>query len=266
MKTPREDLDRLFWYGISPRTRVLWLGGILENDHGSDETLQEEAGIYWNTARRIILGLSILDDARGDRPITILMNSCGGDWDHGMAIFDAVQSCRAHVTIINLSHASSMSSVILQSGDLRITAPHGCYMIHDGHEGVHDTPKSVINTVEYSKTHVLPAMYQIYLERVQERDEQAGRPRVDIQEAARILNGKLPVGAERIRPSKGVEGIRMSHIAQLCGQDTYFTPEEMVKLNFADRLLEPGDLAGAYANPRMHGLPVGQASLEDGED
>jgi len=240
----------------------LYLGGIAMNDEGGDATMNEEAGIYWNTARRVIKGLHYLDaNARmGDKPITIIMNSCGGDWDHGMAIYDAIRQCHNHVTIINMSHARSMTSLIFQAADYRITAPHGFYMIHDGTEAVSDIPKTVYNAVNYTRTVVTPTMYNIYLKRLQELDEQ-GEPKVDIKVAAEILNDKLPEGVQRIQPYKGVKGIKLGHVAQLCGQDTYFTPEEMVRLNFADRMLETGDLAGGYANPKMHGLPTGQQSL-----
>jgi ATP-dependent protease ClpP protease subunit len=254
VKTPRDDLDRFYWYGINPRTRVLYLGGILEQDHGQDETMSEDPGIYWNTARRLVLGLSTLDDPKGAQPLTIIMNSCGGDWDHGMAIYDAITHCRSHVTIINMSHARSMTSIIFQAADLRITAPHGFYMIHDGFEGAWDIPKSVQNMVEYSKQHTGPTMYRIYLERLRAAEDQAA--------VARVLNSKLPQGARKVNARQGVNE---DHMRQLCGQDTFFTPDEMVTLNFADRKLEAGDLAGAYANPDMHGLPTGQASLHDDE-
>ena len=246
VRVHREDLDCLYRLGVNPRTRVLWLGGI--NDHDYEES--EDPGVTWNTARRLILGLTSLDDPTGHAPITVLMNSCGGDWDHGMAMYDAIKSCRSHVTIINMSHARSMSSVLLQAGDLRITAPHSHYMVHDGFEGVYDHPKSVYSNVDYSRTHVTPTMYRVYLDRLRDAEDQ--------ESVARVLNSKLPEGAERVRPSRGV---KLTHVSQLCSKDTFFTATEMVKLNFADRLLEPGDLAGAFANPRMHGLPTGLASL-----
>lgn len=265
MKTPSDDIDRFYYYGINPRTRVLWIGGIGDSDYGSDEAVFDDPGIYWNTARRLIMGLSILDqDAKGNAPVTIIMNSCGGDWSHGMAMYDAITKCRQHVTIVNMSHARSMSSLIFQAGDLRITAPHGYYMIHDGEEGVFGIPKSVESWVEYTKQHVNPQMYSIYLGRLQEGQED-GTPKVDIKEAAEILNSKMPKGASPIRKTKGVMGITQDHIAQLCSKDTFFTPEEMIKLNFADRYLEAGDLAGAYANPDMHGLPTGLPSLKEDE-
>lgn len=238
MELNRADIDLWLHAGINIKTRTLYLGHI--GDSGGDE----DPGIHWATARRMIMGLHILE-VGSKRPITILMNSGGGDWNHGMAIFDAIRSCRNRVTIINMSQAASMTSIILQAADYRITSPHGHYMIHDGHVANSGTPRSMANTALYEKTVELPNMYSIYLTRLRERDSK-NRPKIDIDVVAEILNPKLPEGAERIQPERGVDGILTSHIQQLCSQDTYFTAEEMIKLNFADRILKPDDLAGVF--------------------
>lgn len=260
----KEDIERWFEYGIYPQTRTIYLGGITHHDPGDDvDGMLEESGIYWNTARRIIQAIHLLDSNAqcGKKPITIIMNSCGGDWDHGMAIYNAIRYAKNHITIINMSHARSMTSIIFQAGDYRITSPDGFYMIHDGTTAVGDIPKSAFNTLDYEKNIIQPRMYQIYLDRLREEDDE-GNPIVDIRVAADILNPKLPKGATKINVKKGVKGITISHIAQLCGQDTFFTSDEMIKLNFADRKLEENDLAGAYVNDDMHGLPTGMDSLE----
>ena len=261
----KEDLDRLFEYGLYLRTRTIWMGGISDYDYGGEET-DADPGVYWNTARRLIMALHILDSnaQRGEKPITVIMNSCGGDWSHGMAMYDAIRSSKNYVTIINMSHARSMSSLIFQAADYRITAPNGYYMIHDGYNAIDGQPRTVFAWSDYDKEVILPKMYQIYLDRLHEVDED-NNPKVNISEAAEIINEKLPKGAERVRVSKGVKGIKLSHIEQLCSKDTLFTPEEMIRLNFADRMLERNDLTGAYANPSMHGLPTGLDSLEGDE-
>ena len=256
-KIIKEDFDFWFSNGIQPNTRVLYLGNIAHND---EEAETDDPGIHWNTARRLIMGLHLLDTTKRNQAITIIMNSVGGDWSHGMAIYDAIRHCRNHVTIINMSHARSMTSLIFQAGDYRITAPSGYYMIHDGHTGPADIPRTVINEAEYEKNVCLPMMYKVYLKRLQEKDDN-GNFKVDIFEAADILNSKLPEGAKTIPTRYGMDGVKLTHIQQLCSRDTFFTPSEMVKLNFADRLLERGDLAGAEANPDMHGLPDGLESL-----
>lgn len=256
-----EDIDLLFTRGVYLKTRTIYLGG-MSGDDSADQDV--DPGIQWNTARRLLLSLHLLEAnaPKGDKPITILMNSVGGDWSHGMAIYDAIRSAKNHVTIINLSHARSMTSLIFQAADYRVTAPNGYYLIHDGSFGVEAQPQTVITNVDYERTIAMPTMYRVYLSRLQELDDE-GKPRVDINDAAEIINAKLPAGAERIRPSRGIKGVTMSHVEQLCSRDTFFTPTEMIRLNFADRLLEAQDLVGGFVNPKMHGLPIGMASLED---
>jgi len=260
----KEDIDRWFEYGVYPRTRTIYLGGIHGYDHGEDEDHLGESGIYWNTARRMIQSLHLLD-SNIDQPITVVMNSVGGDWQHGMAIYDAIRLSKCHITIINMSHARSMTSLIFQAADLRIIAPNGYYMIHDGTSGFGGIPRSAINWIQYEKDVILPKMYSIYLERIKEVDGK-GEYKVDIHEAAEILNSKIPDGSKRILPSRGIEGIKLSHIQALCSQDTIFTPTEMIRLNFVDRMMETGDLVGAYVNPKMHGLPTGLESLQDEDE
>ena len=261
----KSDFDHWFDNGIQPETRVIYLGNISHNDEADCD---EDPGIHWNTARRVIQSLHLLDTkslrSKKDFPITIIMNSVGGDWSHGMAIYDAIRACKSHVTIINMSHARSMTSVILQAGDYRITAPSGYYMIHDGVTGGSDIPRTMINNMEYEKNVALPMMYNVYLDRLHEVED--GEPKVAVEYAAEVLNPKLPSWGKPIQPRYGVKGIKLETIEALCSRDTYFTASEMVKLNLADRILERGDLSGAFANNEMHGLPTGLASLYDEDD
>ena len=83
-----------------------------------------------------------------------------------------------------------------------------------------------------------------------------------VKEKSTVKDYKLlPEGAQRVQPSKGIKGITRTHVQQLCARDTFFTAREMVRLNFADRLLDTNDLVGGYVNPNMHGLPTGLDSL-----
>lgn len=246
MRTGRDDLDRFLHQGVDVARRLIYLGGLADNDWGDTE----EPGIGWSTSRRFICSLIALDDPRTQRPITVVMNSGGGDWGYGMAIYDAIQHCVSPVVVLNLSYASSMTSIILQAGDYRITAPHSHCMIHDGHLSVSGTPRSVESSVVYDRDVVTSRMYEVYLGRLRAASDQSA--------VARVLNAKLPKGARRVNPKHGPN---LEHVAQLCSTDTFFTADEMVACNFADRLLEVGDLAGAHANPRMRGLIPDQAPV-----
>jgi len=88
-----------------------------------------------DTARTCIERLRELA-SDNDRPITIYINSAGGNVTDGLAIHDAVRDivCRGiEVTIVVQGMAYSMGSVVLQSASdgRRVAFPHSWIMIHE---------------------------------------------------------------------------------------------------------------------------------------
>jgi len=63
------------------------------------------------------------------------MSSAGGNWNDGMAIFDAISTCKSHVIMLVYGQAESMSSIILQAADTRIMMPNAYFMCHFGSSG-----------------------------------------------------------------------------------------------------------------------------------
>lgn len=82
-------------------------------------------------------------------PITILLNSDGGDQDHGMAIHDTIASSSAHVTIRVTGNAASMGAVILQAADHRVVTPYSTVMFHIGETSTSAPSKEAKNSAEY---------------------------------------------------------------------------------------------------------------------
>jgi ATP-dependent protease ClpP protease subunit len=60
------------------------------------------------------------------------MKTNGGYWEEGMAIYDAIKACPNPVTILNYTHARSMSSLIFQAANKRVMMKHSKYMYHEG--------------------------------------------------------------------------------------------------------------------------------------
>lgn len=97
-------------------------------------------------------------------PITILINSFGGCWYNGMAIYDTIKQASAHVDAYVVGSAMSMGSIILQAADKRYIYPNAALMIHDGSEELTGTARTVLNwsrRIEESLT----TMYEIYSEK-----------------------------------------------------------------------------------------------------
>jgi ATP-dependent protease ClpP protease subunit len=242
MKMAREDVNKFIEDGYCLTTRMICLGG------GDDE-----GEITFTSAQKVIKALHLLACAGPKKPITILLNSDGGAWLHGMAIWNVIEAIENHVTVIVLGEACSMATVLLQAADYRIVAPDGLFMIHAGETAYSGSPKSVENWILHEQKTIQNRMYEIYLERFKDADRAA---------LSQILNPKLPGGCPKVYPRKSVN---RTQIEQLCSQDVIFTAKEMVATNLADRMLERGDILGAHVNPYMHGLPSGLESLYDEE-
>ncbi len=127
----RDDVDKFFDYGINIPTRTLYIGSTsyIDND--------DESGVDHEMAERAVKGIHLLDShaKNGDKPFTIIMNNPGGDWYHGIAIYDAIITSRNHITVKVYGHAMSMGAVILQAADERLIAPNARLMVHYGTMG-----------------------------------------------------------------------------------------------------------------------------------
>lgn len=110
-----------------------------------------EPGIEYIIANRFIRNMNLCMRVNPNQPIVIHMKTCGGDWTEGMAIYDTIKACPFPVTILNYTHARSMSSLILQAANKRVMMPNSYFMFHDGSMGVEGTVKQVNSAVEFAK-------------------------------------------------------------------------------------------------------------------
>lgn len=194
----REDIDRYFDYGLFAPKRIVYIGSAKEN---SDT---EESGTDCVMAEKAIKGITYLDTV-SEKPIIIIMNNIGGEWAHGMAIYDTIVACRCHVTIIGVGWCSSMGSIILQSGDSRVLSPNCVFLIHDGTESIESHTRNVEAWAEQAKKD-RNKMYQIYYNKMKEKN-----PKITIKK-----------------------------IEQACTIDKIYSPQEAIDVGLADELL--GDI------------------------
>src|SRR5437867_10298033 len=114
-----EAVRQLLRKEAAERLRDVYLIGDIEKD----------------TARACIERLRELAN-EGNRPITLFINSAGGNVTDGLAIHDAIRhviSRGTEVTIIVQGMAYSMGSIVLQaaSDGRRLAFPHSWIMIHE---------------------------------------------------------------------------------------------------------------------------------------
>lgn len=149
LKLKSEDLIyHLHEFDLDLTSNHIYLMGV---DRGYDITGQAEPGIDFMISKRFIKNINLCMRANPEAPIIIHMKTCGGDWNEGMAIYDAIRSCPSKVTILNYTHARSMSSLIFQAADKRVMMPNSHFMYHDGTYADEGTFKQVKSGIDFYK-------------------------------------------------------------------------------------------------------------------
>jgi ATP-dependent Clp protease protease subunit len=84
------------------------------------------------TARRVIEQLLVLEAEDAGAPITLLLNSPGGEVHSGFAVFDVIRFLRAPVRVVCAGLTASIATVILLAvpKERRIALPHARLLIH----------------------------------------------------------------------------------------------------------------------------------------
>lgn len=179
-----DDADHFFDNGIYAPTRTLFVG----------------TEVNEKMVERFLKGMALL--AVSTDPISIIMNNTGGDWYHGLALYDAILTSKAYVTITVYGHAFSMGSIIFQSADERIISPNTVMMLHYGDDAFDGATREATSWhTEVKRTK--QKLEQIYLKRIKQ-----AKPRFTITALRKLLE-----------------------------VDCYFTAEETVKMGLADKIL-----------------------------
>jgi ATP-dependent Clp protease protease subunit len=185
-KVDTENIMLLYDKGIYLPTRTITLIGEINRD----------------SAEATIKGLHMLGSLSSE-PISILLNSDGGDVNQGLAIMDMIRRQTAHVTVDVYGEACSMAAVILQAADTRRMAPTARLMIHVGSESYDDHVHIVRRWAKY------------------------------IAKEDKICTDKL---LDRIR-EKHVDFSR-GKLNKMLEFDTILNAEEAVKLGLADEVIK----------------------------
>jgi len=195
-------------YGANISTREIFLHNIY---HTEDN---QNPGVEYRMSNTFIKNLRALD-LRSDQPIIIHMQSIGGEWSDGMAIYDAISMCRSYVTIIAYAQASSMSSIILQAADYRVMTPNAHFMSHYGSSDINTDYLSAMNQASYERS-TCDIMFDIY--------------------ASRCVDGKFFYEKFGKKPSE--KQVKQFLIRKLKSGDWYLNAEEAVYYGFADAVLK----------------------------
>ena len=208
LKIKSEDLIyHLHEYDIDLVSNHIYLMSV---DRGYDMSDNgEEPGVDYVMSKRLIKNINICMRTNPEKPIIIHMKSCGGIWEEGMAIYDAIMSCPSQITILNYTHARSMSSIIFQAAEKRVMMPNSHFMLHDGTYGIEGTVKQVKSAFEFDKNNER-VMLNIYAEKMNQKGSMKGSGISKIRKWLRYQMDKK--------------------------EDVFFTAEQTVELGLADEI------------------------------
>lgn len=118
--------------GEVEKTREFWLEDQLER-----ELLERRRVFLWGAiddemAEKVVKRILYLEEKDSKEPITVLVNSPGGVYTSGMAIYDVMQGMKSPIRTICMGQAASFGAVILCAGTKgrRVAWPHANVMIH----------------------------------------------------------------------------------------------------------------------------------------
>jgi len=104
------------------KTRTILLSGEIDKESGE----------------RFIRQLLLLESLSADEPVTVLIDSPGGDVDAGYAIFDMIRFVAAPVRIVGMGLVASAAALVLLAvpKERRLGLPNSHYLIHQPLSGI----------------------------------------------------------------------------------------------------------------------------------
>ena len=147
----------------------------------------------------VIRGLLHLQRQDSTTPITLYINSPGGEVQSGLALYDVMQAVSCPIRTVCLGMAASMGALLFIAGDEREILPHSRVMIHDPLIGAG-----------------------------------AGGSALSVKARADDLMRIRDITAGVIARHSGMS---IERVFELTASDTYFEAEEAVEVGLADRVI-----------------------------
>jgi ATP-dependent protease ClpP protease subunit len=225
-------VERWFTHNLDLETRTIYMGSL-------NNFVDGESGVDNFMAEYFIKGIHILENINTD-PIIIVMNNPGGEWYHGMAIYDAIVCSPCKIIMKVYGHAMSMGSIILQAADYRIMMPNARMMIHYGFSGFYGHAKTSERWAnENTRVHI--EMENIYLQSWLDFEKKYGISKLQKIVNSAVNNTKLieypqpPLTKIKLSSDndKKINQLRFA-LRDLLKIDTILSSTEAVELGFAD--------------------------------
>ena len=172
----------------------------IRDDMLANRELELTCTVDADSCATVIRGLLYLERCDANAPVTLYINSLGGEVHSGLALYDVMQAVNCPIRTICLGMAASMAALLFIAGEERLMLPHGRIMIHDpliGGAGLGGSALSV-------------------------------KARAD--DLMRIRSITADVIAKHT-------GMSTERVLELTASDTYFEAEHAVKTGLADRIV-----------------------------
>jgi ATP-dependent Clp endopeptidase proteolytic subunit ClpP len=175
------------------------------NVSGTEIYIYNDVDAYWGFSANDLQ--NSLKDIAPDSPLTVYINSAGGEVFEGLAIYNTLRSWKGEVTTITMGIAASISSVIFLAGEKRQIVDNAMIMVHNPlytHvSGNKDQLQEHIKLLEKTETTVS----ELYQSRLNASEEQ---------------------------------------VKEWMDGETFFTAQEALDAGFATELIEPPEIAASF--------------------
>ena len=122
---------------LSPRAMELWNPGVKASaDSEATIGIYDVIGDYWGEGMTATIVSAVLRRVGADKPVTVFIDSPGGDVFEGFAIYNLLRAHKGEVTVKVVGMAASAASLIAMAGDRVEVARAGFLMIHNCWGGV----------------------------------------------------------------------------------------------------------------------------------
>jgi len=194
-KNNSDDISNFHEYGLYIPTRTVQFPYI-----------EGDCDVSQASVNKVIANLHILETLDNTKPITLLLDSYGGDTFQALALYDYIRSLESVVHIKTIGACMSAATIILQAGDRRIISDNCTFMMHIGSESYDDHSLNVRRWVKHSEKVLEPKVTEIYSYRMKRKPRES---------EAQLL--------------KRIDSLQML--------DTILTAEQAVELGLADEIM-----------------------------
>lgn len=159
---------------VSSNGKELYIDGVISDeswwgDEATPNQLREELQAFAN-----------------GQPLTVVLNSVGGDVFAGLAMYNALRELNSEVTIRVDGLAASIASVIAMAGDKIIMSPGSMMMVHRPSTIAWGNVEEMQKTIELLET-IEESIFPIY----------ADRTGLSLEEVTELVNAETWMSAER---------------------------------------------------------------------